>query len=351
MSGCGKPPPTWSAPTDGIHRFPTGEVLEVGDIVLARSYGLIGAMFATRSYEGGLYSHGAMVYRAADGDLMMLNYRPTGMETCSPEEFFSRYNRLALVRRRAGLADAAAPAYAGGTATGPEALSAAARWWLAKDKEQRVGPDYRLDHDDHSAMFCLELTSTVYRDCGLTDPFRNARKTADDPLLQVANELFKTNVSEIHSPSGVLHDPEYEQTAVWLRPDYDLRNEALNEELINIIADDLAAGLRARRPNLLGRMKLRQIFALYHLVTTVMFWKPKQDLPDFLDAEVIDNAYMLYSYLTKTKKVAKERAWSQTWPAFDGDANLEETLDKVRSITREAADLFRDKYVYQKETP
>ncbi len=347
-AGCAKKP-QFFPPEGGISRFPTGEALEEGDVILARSYGLIGAMFATQSMEGGRYSHGAMIYRSGDGRLLVLNYRPTGMESpsCTPEEFFSRYNRLALLRYNKGLDQARAPAYVanGAGLRGKEAISAASRYWVERNAVQRIPPDYRLNHDDPDAFFCLELASTVFRDCGLTDPFVNARRVDEDPLLRVANELFKTDVKEIHSPSGALENPDFGKVSDWLRPDYDLREEELNEELMRVVIGDLERGLRPGKPSAMGRMKLRQIFAVYHLVTRIMFWKPKQDLPDFIDAEVIGNAYMLYGYLANTKKLASQRMREETLPQFAIDEGREATLAQVRRIVRESADCFRSKYM------
>ncbi|MCC8190178.1 MAG: hypothetical protein LIP77_06000 [Planctomycetes bacterium] len=354
LGGCGRRV-DYPLPADGISRFPTGEPLEEGDVLLARSYGLIGAMFANWSQAGGKYSHGAMVYRADNGRLMMLNYRPTGMETCTPEEFFTRYNRLALIRYNCSLDAACAPDYVpnGAGLRGKAALSATSRYWLWKNDQQRIPPDYHLDHDEHSAMFCLELTSTVYRDCGLPDPFFRARKADEDPLLTTANQLFKADVYEIRSPSSALENPEFHLVDDWIRPEYDLREEALNEELMRVAVADIEGGLRPKRPKFLGRMKLRQVFILYHIVTTTMFWRPKQDLPDFIDTEVIHNAYMLYSYVAKSKKLAKARMERETGPVFIADAedHREATLSAVRRIVREATDCFRDKYMELKACP
>lgn len=347
FSGCKKSQPEFLLPEDGISRFPTGEVLREGDIILARSYGLIGAMFANYSEDGGEYSHGAMIYRNAEGALWVLNYRPTGMETCRPEEFFSRYNRLALVRYTGDFALASLPEYVTENTgqSGLQALSATSRHWLWKNSQTRIPPDYRLDHDDQSAMFCLELTSTVYRDCGLPDPFFRSRKTEDDPLLTAANRLFKADVVEIRSPSSVLDNPDFAMIADWVRPEYDLREEALNEAVINGVITDIVNGYRPKRPSLGGRIKLRQIFALYHIVTKCMFWKPKQDLPDFIDIEVVDNAYMLYSYVARSKKEAKRRMLWETLPVFIIDDDREETLDHVRRIVREEMDCRRGAYL------
>ncbi|MCD7895995.1 MAG: hypothetical protein LUG50_04890 [Planctomycetaceae bacterium] len=346
LAGCGRKQ-VFPEPADGVSRFVTGEPLRVGDVILARSYGLIGAMFANHSLPGGIYSHGAMVYRREDGRLMMLNYRPTGMETCTPEEFFTRYNRLALVRYRGDLDEARAPDYVpGGEALrGPDALSATALWWLRTDAENRIGPDYHLDHDDHSAMFCLELTSAVYRDCGLPDPFHKARKADSDPLLIAGNEMFKADVYEIRSPSSVLENPDFVAVTQWLRPEYDLREEALNEELMAVVIDDVLAGLRPKRPRFGGRMKIRQVFFAYHTITTIMFWKPKQDLPDFIDAEVVDNAFMLYTYVASAKKAAKKRMYRETVEVNALSPDPEPTLREVRRIVREELDVRRDVYM------
>lgn len=346
-SGCAKEQPVFESPVDGISRFPTGETLEEGDIILARSYGLIGAMFANHSQAGGKYSHGAMLYRADDGTLMVLNYRPTGMETCTPEEFFTRYNRLALIRYRHDLDQATSPEYVtnGNKLQGKDALSATARHWLVKNAQERIPPDYRLDHDEHTYMFCLELSSTVYRDCGLPDPFFKAKKADEDPLLITANKLFKAGVIEVRSPSSALDNPDFVKISDWVRPEFDLRHEALNEELIRIVIDDIEDGMLPRKPNILGRLKLRQIFALYHIVTKVMFWRPKQDLPDFIDTQVIDNAYMLYSYMAKSKKMAKQNMLRDTLPTFIIDDNRDETLEEVCRIVREACDRYRGKYI------
>jgi hypothetical protein len=345
-SGCGRKQAVLP-PCDGVSRFPTGEALREGDVILARSYGLIGAMFANHSLEGGQYSHGAMVYRAGDGSLMMLNYRPTGMETCTPEEFFSRYYRLALVRYRGDWAEARAPDYVGAAGvTGVDALSATARHWLRQNGAGRIPPDYHLDHDDHSAMFCLELTSTVYRDCGLPDPFHLARKAADDPLLVKANSLFKADVYEMRSPSGALRNPRFETVGVWERPEFDMRGEALNEEVIQALVDDLDAGFLPKRPRFWGRVKLRKVFVLDHAVTKLMFWRPKQDLPAFIDADVIGNAYMLYSYASGSKKAAKKRMLRET-AATHAPHPDPETLARVRAIVREECAKRRERYMRQ----
>lgn len=346
LSGCGKKP-EYPLPADGVSRFPTGEALEERDVILARSYGLIGAMFANYSLEGGKYSHGAMIYRADDGRLMMLNYRPTGMETCSPEEFFTRYNRLALVRYRGDLDEAKSPDYVpGGPLRGKAALTATAKHWLQKDEQTRIPPDYHLDHDEHSAMFCLELTSTVYRDCGLPDPFNQAKKADSDPLLITANKLFKADVYEIRSPSSALTNPDFVKISDWLRPEYDLREEALNEEVMRIAVDDIKAGMWPRRPSPMGRMKLRQIFILYHVITKSMFWRPKQDIPDFIDHEVIGNAYILYCYAARSKKAARKLINETTCPVYRDSDNIESTLEAVRNIVRMEMDRRRDTYLY-----
>ncbi|MDR2390289.1 MAG: hypothetical protein LBE84_01220 [Planctomycetota bacterium] len=338
------PPPSWN------DHFPTGARLKEGDIVLARSYGLIGALFATQSQPGGKYSHGAMLYQDGDGRLMVFNYRPAGMETCSPGEFFSRYNRLALVRFRGDLSRARAPKYAGqnGEPSGPAALSAAARSWLAQNTARRIPPDYRLDHDNHDAMFCLELPSAAYRDCGLPDPFFRARRADGDPILSAANRLFNASVLEIRSPSSALDNPDFHLVDEWIRPEYDLRDEAVNEEVMRIMADEIGEGFRPRRPNPLGRLKLKQIFALYHLVTRFMFWRPKQDLPDFINSGVVENAYMLYNYAAKGKKLAKARVRRETEAVPARNARAEEgyqNLAGTRRIVRESMVRFRDRYL------
>ena len=344
LAGCGRKP-EYPLPADGVSRFPTGEALLVGDVILARSYGLIGAMFANHSQEGGKYSHGAMVYRGRDGRLMMLNYRPTSMETCTPEEFFTRYNRLALVRYNGSLDEAQRPSYVEGL-SGGDVISDTALHWLWKDEVKRIPPDYHLDHDEHSAMFCLELTSTVYRDCGLPDPFHKAKKANDDPILKTANEMFKADVYEIRSPSSALSNPDFHMIADWIRPEYDLREEALNEELMRVAVADIESGLRPRRPRLGGRMKVRQVFLIYHIVTKSMFWRPKQDLPDFIDTEVIDNAFMLYSYVAKSKKAAKKRMLAESHPVYITDADPEPVLEYVRCVVREELDRRRDTYLH-----
>ena len=348
VSGCGRKP-EYPLPADGVSRFPTGEELGEGDVILARSYGLIGAMFANHSQEGGKYSHGAMVYRADGGRLMMLNYRPTGMETCTPEEFFTRYNRLALVRYKGDLNEATSPPYLGGAAlSGRDALSATAKHWLAKDAAQRIPPDYHLDHDEHSAMFCLELTSTVYRDCGLPDPFNNAKKADSDPLLIKANQMFKADVYEIRSPSSALGNPAFYLVDDWIRPEYDLREEALNEELMRVAVADIEGGMWPSRPSVMGRMKLRQIFFLYHVITKSMFWRPKQDLPDFIDHEVIGNAYMLYCYVARSKKAAKKRMHAETHAVYIStpDPERDAVLDAVKRIVGEELAVRREMYLH-----
>ena len=347
LTGCGRKL-DYPLPADGVSRFPTGEVLEEGDVILARSYGLIGAMFSNHSMEDGKYSHGAMVYRADGGRLMMLNYRPTGMETCTPEEFFTRYNRLALLRYNGDLNEARTPDYVPGPELhGVEALSATSKYWLRKNEMERIPPDYHLDHDDHSAMFCLELSSTVFRDCGLPDPFNKARKAGDDFILSTANRLFKADVYEIRSPSSALGNPDFRLLNDWLRPEYDLREEALNEELMRMAVADIEAGMWPRRPTVMGRAKLRQIFAIYHIVTKSMFWRPKQDLPDFIDQEVIGNAYMLYCYVARSKKAAKKRMKQETCPVYAGDADAETTQEVVRRIVREEMDRRRCTYMWK----
>lgn len=347
FAGCGRKP-VYPAPADGISRFVTGEPLREGDIILARSYGLIGALFANFSMEGGMYSHGAMIYRGDDGRMLVLNYRPTGMESpsCTPEEFFSRYNRLALVRYNGDL-DQAKPSPETGldqSLRGGAALSASARRWVAKNTEKRIPPDYRLNHDEHSAMFCLELPSTVYRECGLPDPFHFAKKADKDPLLSLANRMFKVGAVEIRSPSSALSNPDFATVAEWLRPEYDLREEALNEELAKIITGELKDGYVAANPNFWGRFKIQKIFVLYHVATTVMFWMPKQDLPDFIDREVVNNAYMFYNYIMLSKKAAAAEVKRTTMPVFAID-DSEPTLRRVREIVREKAACYRDTYL------
>ncbi len=350
LAGCAKQVDL-SPPPGGVSRFPTGEPLQEGDILLARSYGLIGAMFANYSEEGGKFSHGSLVYRDPNTKRMMvLNYRPTGMEqVCTPEEYFTRYNRLALVRYKHDL-DEARPKPETGldpSLRGKDAISASAMRWLAKNKEKRIPPDYRLNHDDQEAMFCLELPSTAYRENNLPDPFFRARKADEDPLLIKANKMFKADVVEIRSPSSVLSNPDFVLVAEWLRPEYDLREEALNEELIAALIDDLNCGYMPGTPNFMGRMKIRQVLALYHVVTTLLFWMPKQDLPDFIDQEVIYNAYMLYSYVALSKKEAKKRMLAETLPAqaWRDPEEIEPRLAEVRKIVRETAACFRDKYM------
>lgn len=353
LSGCGKPKKVYPVPEDGVSRFPTGEALEVGDIILARSYGLVGAMFANYSQSGqndevkGNFSHGAMVYRDRCGRLMMLNYRPTGMETCTPEEFFTRYNRLALIRYKGDFNAARTPEYVQGGEglRGKEALSAASISWLDRNEACRVPPDYKLDHYDSSAMFCIELTSTVYRDCGLPDPFHKADRTSEDPVLRMANELFKAGVEEIRSPSSVLSNPEYERVSDWLRPEFDLREEAVNEEIIRVLVGDIKQGYRPMRPTVMGRFQLRQIFTAYHVMTTAMFWRPKQDLPSYVDGEVAQNAYMLYCYAARSKTIAKKRMYEETRAAYGESAENQATLEAVRRIVREECALERDTYL------
>lgn len=340
-----------SPPPGGVSRFPTGEELREGDILLGRSYGLIGALFANHSEGGGKYSHGSMVYRDPNtGRMMVLNYRPTGMEQiCTPEDYFTRYNRLALVRYKGDLNEAHPKPETGldPNLRGGAALSASAMRWLAKDREKRIPPDYRLNHDDPEAMFCLELPSTAYRENNLPDPFFRARKANEDPLLIKANQLFKADVVEIRSPSSVLFNPDFEVISQWLRPEFDLREEALNEELTGLLVAEIGAGYVPKQPNYWGRMKIRQIFALYHTITTVLFWMPKQDLPEFIDRDVIYNAYMLYCYVALSKKDAKKRMLAETLPqlASNGPEAAEPTLEQVRRIVRESMACHRDTYI------
>ncbi len=156
--------------------------------------------------------------------------------------------------------------------------------------------------------------------------------------------MFKADVYEIRSPGSALDNPRFAVVNSWIRPEYDLREETLNEELIQVLVDDLNAGQRPKRPRMMGRLQLRQIFFLYHLVTKSMFWKPKQDLPDFIDAEVIDNAYMLYCYAARSKKAAKKRMLAETTPVYAGRGDAT-ALDRVKAIVREECGGRRETYL------
>ncbi|MDR3211161.1 MAG: hypothetical protein LBU79_04510 [Planctomycetota bacterium] len=335
--GCQKAPPP--PPADGISRFPSGVPLREGDLILAKSHGLIGALFASQSQDGGRFSHAALVYREAGeggkpGRLLLLNYRPTGMEhDCYPEDFFTRYNRLALVRYQGDFQ--------------PEALSASARLWLARDREKRIPPDYRLDYDQHQELFCLELPGTVYRDNALPDPFPVGRTAAGDALILLAGRLFNNPVTEVRSPSAVLGVPGFELLAEWVKPDYDLRYDALNQELVDTLVAELVNGYRPGKPNVWGRLKLRQVFLLYNIVTRLLFWRPRQDLPGFLNSEVVDNAYMLYSYVASAKKQAQKKAWlvTQPCPASGGNPTQAEDLETVRRVVRDCLASLRPRYL------
>jgi len=346
VSGCAAPKPPLPPPGAPDPVFPeTGDPLREGDILLGRSYGLIGAMFARHGAEAGRYSHGAMIYRDAAGRLMMLNYRPTGMETCAVEDYMSRYNRLALVRYAGSLDDARGgdeQARAAGL-TGAAALSAEAMRWLRINAKRRIPPDYHMDYDDPSAMFCLELAGTVYRNCGLPDPFGLAVTVADDPLYSRMREIFPTRAERISSPSAVLKSPDFVLVSEWLRPDYDLRTEILNETLAQCTVDALLEGDMPRWPTIRGQMKLGQILLLYRVYTLVAFWKPKQDFPDFIDARAACAAYTMYRCLAGTKTESAERMERETRPTFAADPD-EETLAAVRTIVREAFAKRRQTY-------
>lgn len=325
--------------------FQTGETLRPGDIVLARSYGLVGAMFARHGSTPGRFSHGALVYRAADGRLMMINFRPTKMETCTPEEYFSRYNRLALVRYAGDIGEARPRPETGldQNLRGEEAISAAARRWLAINDLNKIPPDYNMDPANHDAMFCLEVIMAVYEDCGLPNPFAKSVRVDCDPVIARARQLFNANVQEVTSPSAVLESPQFTLVSEWLKPDYDLRMESLNESLVQAMVDYLAEGYVPRDPNLLGKMKLAQILFLYRTSKIIMFWKRSQPMPAFIDKKAIYNGYMFFDHIWRAKKKALKRIEAETCPIPQG-TDPAPTLARVAAITREECDSMLEKY-------
>ena len=152
------PPP---AATPIADRFPRTEfVLQEGDIILAGTFTIVALTISRGAILAGPYCHTALFYRQDDGAGRVLAMGPEGLESLRPDEFFARYDLLALVR----------PV---GPGMAPARLGAVARTFWA---ENRTAP-FRFDAvcrktgPADRSFFCNELVSYIYLQAGGPDPF------------------------------------------------------------------------------------------------------------------------------------------------------------------------------------
>jgi len=327
MSRLLKPPPGVS--TDGVDYFPGGVALKPGDILLGRSYGTMGAIFANFGSLPGKYSHAALYYRDSSGCGRVINIRPLGMDICGVAEYFSRYNRLALVRYRQPLDE--------------QKICQSAQRWFEIDRSARIKPDYRLNRYDHSELFCLELVSVIFTENGLPDPFAKTYKVIDNPAAAYIVRELKLDITEIPSPNSVLEEPAFKVIAEWLRPDYDIREEIMHNTLVETLAGYFTDGYEVRNVRLGGRIKIKLLLTHFRFKRLFIATRRRfPPLPMALGMRSLGVGYMIYQHISCTKKTVRQAYMHQPLEVCG--------VSEVQELTRRAADHYRDRFYMRKSS-
>lgn len=322
LAGCQPAEKTaFSGGTQMKPTFPTGEELRPGDILLGRSYGMVGALFARFGATPGPYSHAALYFENEDGTGRIINFRPFGMEECSPEAYLSRYGRVALVRCDKPV---------DGTR-----LGAAARRWLARNAEKPVEPDYMMNRSDHEKLFCLELVSVIYQECGLPDPFTKAYRVDDHPIAPLVMQDFNMNIREIPSPNALLHAPDFTVLAEYTKPEYDPRDDILNETILETMEAYYADGLTVQPPRFGGKVKIWMLLSMFHVKRLLTPNRQHPSIPGFVGQRAIETGYMFYQHVSLSKKLARE------WFTEVGE---DWTPKEIKELSRKASDTYRDHF-------
>lgn len=318
MGGCGCPDLAHLSDPD----HPAHWDVRDGDLILARSAGFLPAVYAKAGQPDAVYSHAALAYRAPDGTAMILHIRPLGLESVTLAEWSGRYYRLAWVRRRAGV-DA-------------EAIRASVAAWIERDRQRPVLANLDLTRERDDEVFCLELIDRIYADQSLPAPFRKRYPRDANPANAVVMAMLGVQGDTVPSPSSVLEEPAFARIAAWRDPDYDMRIEAIDDELAVLIPAYKLAGDRVAWPRPRGMIKLGLAHLGVKALRTFGGARLRGMIRVLLPMAEIREALMVREHIQRTRALVLRR--------MDAEPDRVWTTAEARAITREISDRLRPTY-------
>ena len=178
--------------------------------------------------------------------------------------------------------------------------------------------------------------SVIFEENKLPDPFAKTYKVADFPAAAYVTRELKLKFAELSSPNAVLDAKEFAVAAEWLRPEFDLREEAMHNALVEQLAEYFGQGWEVRTPPFGGRVKVKILLAHFKVKRMLT---PKRRLPEIpmaIGPRSVNVGYMIYQYISLTKDRVRRQIY-----ALPADGWKPE---QVQAITREACVFYRDRF-------
>ncbi len=310
LSGCMmllEPPP----------KLPQLTAFEEGDVVVTLSGGIV-SWFVTLSFMPERaasmmsFSHAEMVYRDAEGTLMLGGVFQDGVGRALLVDRMGKFHRIAVFRAKAPLKKRKKAAHI-------------LREWLEDPKIQDADFNYFFDYKPgkKAALFCAGIVNEAYRVAGLALPFSYLQWTPST-LTSHIEKIVGRKLSGLLDLFSIKESDHFTQVLVWEN----------NQE------------------NNMDRVRRSKRIVLYLIQQYENGWRLRssQGFNPFLKVVSLpDGIERLFKYKTSLKRFAQDIA--ATWHRLERRGELE-GLDGAEkdALLGTICDKYREKYFYRPDT-
>jgi hypothetical protein len=227
VSGTDEPSAT---PATSFH----GVTLRSGDILVSRGGAPTSALIARGNDYPGNFSHVALLYVGAAGDMAVIEaHIERGVAVSTADEYLRDVKlRIMVLRARADLDALRAD---------PLLPDRAATRALERARERHTPYDFAMDYHDHDALFCSEVASAAYEAEGVA--LWAGLSRISSPGLAAWLAAFGVRHFVTEEPSDLEYDPQLAVVAEWRDPDVLFRDHVDNA-VVDVLLEQAESGRR-----------------------------------------------------------------------------------------------------------
>lgn len=225
--GLDEPSVTPSASVAGVQ-------VHSGDMVVSRGGAATSALIARGSDRPGNFSHVALVHVSDQGKISTIEaHIEIGVAVSTLEKYMSdKKLRLMLIRPRSTLPAITAD---------PLLPHKAASYMLERALTSYIPYDFKMDFEDHSALFCSEVASSAYRKFGI-DLWKDLSTISGGGIRSWLADFGVENfVTE--EPSDLEYDPQVVIVAEWRDPEA-LAQDRIDNAVVDVMLEQADSGQR-----------------------------------------------------------------------------------------------------------
>ncbi|MDZ7266548.1 MAG: YiiX/YebB-like N1pC/P60 family cysteine hydrolase [candidate division KSB1 bacterium] len=212
-----------------------GVTIHSGDILVSRGGAPTSALIARGNDYPGNFSHIALVHVDEKTSLASIieAHIERGVAVATLEEYLrDKKLRVMVLRLRADL-----PALL----TNPGLPHEAAGTALARAKTQHIPYDFEMDYEDPGKLFCSEVASRAYRQCGIQ--LWMGISHISSPGVGVWLAAFGVRHFQTQEPADLEYDPQLRVVAEWRDPET-LYHDHIDNAVTDAMLEKAEAGDR-----------------------------------------------------------------------------------------------------------